>query len=137
MFKMTAFISGHLDISQEDFETHYIRIIDNAIIKGCKFIVGDARGVDNLATNYLINKAQTPNITVYHIGTKPRNFFEGCNYKGGYKTDIERDEAMTNASDFDIAWVRPEEEAKKLYGNKYKPGRISGTQQNINRRKKC
>ena len=41
---------------------------------------------------------------------------------------------MTEDSDRDIAWIRSEEETKKLYGKKYRPGRVSGTQKNIDRR---
>lgn len=47
----------------------------------------------------------------------------------------ERDAAMTAASDYDILWVRSDEETKTLYGAKYRAGRISGTQNNQNRRK--
>jgi hypothetical protein len=34
----------------------------------------------------------------------------------------------------DILWVRDEESTRKLYGAKYRPGRVSGTQKNADRR---
>lgn len=46
----------------------------------------------------------------------------------------QRDAAMTASSDYDILWVRSDEETKKLYGAKYRPGRVSGTQKNKDRR---
>ena len=46
----------------------------------------------------------------------------------------ERDAAMTRDSDYDILWVRSDEETKVLYGTKYRPGRVSGTQKNKDRR---
>lgn len=46
----------------------------------------------------------------------------------------ERDAAMTEASDYDILWVRGEEDTKVLYGEKYRAGRVSGTQKNKDRR---
>jgi hypothetical protein len=41
---------------------------------------------------------------------------------------------MTQESDCDILWVRPDNETKALYGKKYRPGRVSGTQKNKHRR---
>ena len=53
--------------------------------------------------------------------------------RGGHTA---RDEVMTAESDYDILWVRPEEETEKLYGEKYRPGRVSGTAKNQMRREK-
>jgi TorA maturation chaperone TorD len=50
----------------------------------------------------------------------------------GYHTD--RDAAMTETSDYDILWVRGDAETAALYGSKYRPGRVSGTQKNKERR---
>ncbi len=44
---------------------------------------------------------------------------------------------MTINSTHDIAWIRPEEETRRLVeaeGKKYSPGRISGTEKNLLRR---
>lgn len=46
----------------------------------------------------------------------------------------ERDAVMTQASDYDILWVRPDDETKDLYGKKYRVGRVSGTHKNKDRR---
>lgn len=61
--------------------------------------------------------------------------FNNGNYKckGGYKTDLERDTAMTIESDKDILWYRTVEEQKKKYGKKYR-SIISGTENNEKRR---
>jgi hypothetical protein len=64
---------------------------------------------------------------------KPRNNFS-FECKGGFTSDTERDESMTKDSDFNILWVRSEEETKKLLGKKYKPGFVSGTERNRLRR---
>lgn len=114
----THFISGHLSLTDAEFDEHYRRAIDDALTRGDSFVVGDARGADALAQNYLHGK--TDRVTVYHMFTEPRN---NAGYKtiGGFETDSERDAQMTAASDADIAWVRP--------GRKK-----SGTQRNIDRR---
>jgi len=121
----TYFISGHLDISQEEFKEKYHEKIDSALKENGHFVVGDARGTDTLAQAYLFGK--TENVTVYHIKTSPLNNVGKFPKKGEYKSQTKKVAAMTNASDTDIAWVRSEEEQKKLYGKKYKK-RLSGTE---------
>jgi len=112
------FISGHLDLTQAEFNEHYRPQIDNALAKNQGFVVGDARGADTLALGYLFGK--TEEVVVYHMFECPRNNpgFPTC---GGFQSDIERDEQMTRDSHQDIAWVRPGREK-------------SGTQKNLNRR---
>jgi hypothetical protein len=132
----TYFISGHLDLTWDEFEKHYKEQIDTAINKeNSKFIVGDAKGADLLSQKYLaslgINK-----VTIYHMHDKPRNIIDAYigNTIGEFKSDEERDSAMTRDSDYDILWIRPPEEQKKKYGKKYDPNRVTGTEKNKLRR---
>ena len=118
MNKAVYFISGHLSLSKEEFEEHYLPKIDEAISKKGRFVVGDARGTDAMAQNYLVGK--NVEVTVYHMFEKPRNN-AGFPTKGGFQSDSKRDRQMTLDSDQDIAWVRPGREK-------------SGTQKNIDRR---
>jgi hypothetical protein len=124
----TVFISGHLDLTPEEFEAHYRKQIDKAIQGGCDFVVGDARGADAMAqvciASYAVksNKPYDIKVTVYHAFETPRNHHVG-NSRGGFSSQNAKDKAMTLASDFDIAWVRPGREQ-------------SGTARNIERRKK-
>lgn len=129
----TYFISGHLDLSEKDFFRHYREKIIVAVAAGCKFIVGDAKGCDAMAQE-LLTFWPIVNVTVYHIGDKPRNNVGKYLTKGGFKSDEDRDKAMTRDSHDDIAWVRSEEENKKLYGSKYVENRVSGTMKNLMRR---
>jgi hypothetical protein len=118
--KLIHFISGHLDLTQQEFDAHYRPAIDQALKQNEHFIVGDARGADALAQQYLYGK--TTNVVVYHMMTAPR-VNAGFQTIGGFQSDSERDRQMTQASLQDIAWVRPGRER-------------SGTQANLNRRKK-
>lgn len=120
---MTAFISGHLDLTQEEFDEHYAPRILDAIQKGHNFIVGDARGADAMAQQFIHKHGQGCALTICFMFYSPRNTVEGANHRGGFDEDSERDRYMTLESDFDIAWVRL---------NRPK----SGTQKNIDRRKK-
>lgn len=141
-----AFISGHIDIHQEQFLQQYQQALDLAIQNNEHFVLSNSVGADSLALEYLISHNVHPSrITVYLHTSKnePRSRVEATINKyrrrglmvkviQGWHT--ERDAAMTAASDYDILWVRTDEETQLLYGAKYRPGRISGTQKNKNRR---
>ena len=120
---MTYFISGHRDLSREDFERYYVSKLRRVISEDPNpyFVVGDYEGVDYMAQEWLVEAGLQEKLTVYHMWSKPRHLASGVIYtKGGYTSDLSRDSAMTEDSDFDIAYVA-------------KPGK-SGTKQNINRR---
>lgn len=119
---MIYFISGHRNITKEDFEKYYIKKIDNIIAKDkdFSFVVGDYYGVDIMAQTYLVEAHLADRVTVYHMFDKPRNLAKGiARTVGGFKSDEERDSAMTNNSDFDILYID------------HSP---SGTEQNLLRR---
>lgn len=127
------FVSGHMDLTNEEFEEHYVPRIREAWFRGCRFVVGDAMGLDTLAQRFLIELGkgnEDRRFEVYHMLEAPRFHMGRRNQKGelvgGFKSDEERDEAMTMASDEDIAWVRP--------GGPNKRGR--GTKNNLARRRK-
>ena len=118
---MIFFISGHRNITESQFNIYYKPSLDHAIlVTGRKFVVGDYYGVDIMAQEYLKGKVSDSDVTVYHMSEKPRNYVEGFCTKGGYAFDEERDAAMTNESDIDIAWSQNPK---------------SGTARNLERRK--
>jgi len=145
----TVFVSGHLDLKWEEFEEHYAPLLREAADRGCSFVVGDAPGCDYQAQRFLKDECKVPKdrVTVYHMLEYPRHSY-GSGYGtndpntrevlrsrpatarggyplcGGFKSDEERDAAMTLASDADIAWVRPS--GSKRHG--------SGTKNNLERR---
>lgn len=118
---MTVFVSGHLDLTQKEFEEYYIAPLLYAVDQGYSFVVGDARGADSKAQKYLESKGA--DITIYHMFDFPRHSVFGAKLIGGFQNDDERDAAMTLNSDYDIAWVRPGREG-------------SGTHKNLLRRSK-
>lgn len=121
----TYFISGHRDITENEFEKYKQTLKDILNeVPDAMFIVGDYHGVDIMAQNYLIEELNVNplNITVYHMSDKPRNINPNItNLIGGFESDEERDAAMTANSFKDIAFVRNHTE-------------LSGTAQNILRR---
>jgi len=152
-----AFISGHIDIAPQQFKIHYAPALDAAIHRGDAFVLSTARGADTLALDYLRTHNVDPSrVTIYTHAPRPnrkanairvrvdtmqlRPVVEERYRKEGYNIKViqgyhnERDAACTGASDYDILWVRGETETAALYGSKYRPGRISGTQKNRDRR---
>ncbi|OCK86117.1 hypothetical protein K432DRAFT_377071 [Lepidopterella palustris CBS 459.81] len=153
----TAFVSGHIDITSSQFTENYSAGLDAAIANGDNFIMSNAGGADTMALAYLRAHNVSPDrITIYMHTPRPNQKLNGTQVrinstrlgkaveekyaKEGYGFKVvkgyhtERDTAMTEDSDYDILWVRSEGDTKKLYGAKYRAGRISGTQQNKDRR---
>lgn len=120
---MVYFISGHRNIDQEFFDRYYKPLLE-AVLQNDpfpKFVVGDCEGVDTMAQDWLEKNVTKDIVTVYHMYNSPRHNAGPFKTVGGFKSDIERDEAMTRNSDIDIAYIMK--------------GRwTSGTAQNILRR---
>jgi hypothetical protein len=104
----TYFISGHLDVTMDEFREHYAPRIAKILAEDpdAAFVVGDARGCD-LMTQLYLRDTRALRVQVFHMFEKPRNNIGGFPAVGGFTSDNERDSAMTDASDADIAWVRP------------------------------
>jgi hypothetical protein len=122
----TYFISGHRNVTPEEFEEHYSERIRESVKVGATFVVGDYYGVDTMAQQ-LLKDLGAEHVTVYHMFVAPRNNagFPTC---GGFTSDVARDEAMTRTSDEDILWVRPEVRQDVC-------GKLSGTEENELRRR--
>jgi hypothetical protein len=114
-----VYVSGHLDLTEEEFAAHYVPALTEALAKQSVFIVGDACGADTFAQRWLLEKRAV--VTVYHMLTTARHNLSDRPTVGGFSSDAERDEAMTRASTCDVAWVRPGREK-------------SGTAKNLARR---
>ena len=122
--KIVYFISGHRNLSREEFLSVYKESIDKAISNPeAEFVLAECSGVDSFAQDYLRDNLKCHSrVTVYHMFDSPRYLASKLfKTKGGYKNDIERDTAMTNDSDVDIAFI-------------HKGAWTSGTAQNILRR---
>jgi hypothetical protein len=143
-----CFVSGHMDLTSEEFAAHYEPAIRAAYAAGARFVVGDAYGCDFMVQRLLAElhtgrpKADG-RVRVFHMLERPRHS-HGSGYGshdpnlpkeewsgprggfllvGGLASDEDRDAAMTAASTDDIAWVRP-----------VKKKRTSGTAKNLARR---
>lgn len=112
---MTYFVSGHRDLTQEEFNEHYIPLIDKVIKEDvwAEFVVGDWEGCDTMFIEHLLTNPNYPDIIVVCVKDpriKPfgEDLFHYCRtYSKSCNTYDECDEWMTYNSDFDIAWIRP------------------------------
>lgn len=139
---MRAFVSGHVNITPEEFALHYTPKLEEALARGDEFVVGSAEGADKMALIWLAKAGVAHKTTVYGYEKNPNTMSDrirGCirlgfNTRQGFESYTKRDAKMTEDSDYDIAWVRPPEECKKLLGEAYNPDRVSGTERNLIRR---
>lgn len=131
-YDYVIFISGHRDLTYDEFKKYYEPRIDDAIEifyndeddGTLRFVIGDCAGCDIMAQDYLLDTLnyKPELITVYHCYDAPRYVNPKVkNLKGGFGGDIDKDNAMTKASNNDIAYVR-------------NPMELSSTAQNILRR---
>lgn len=107
-------------------------------------VIGPVAGIDTLSLHYLLSTHIHPSrITIFmahfeYLNTtwRSQNVSLGVNVRDveDALTTRDRDAAMTRQSDYDILRYRTEEEAKRLYGNRWWP-RVSNTEMNEKRRK--
>lgn len=100
---MTIYLFGNGNISFEDFRTYY----ESPILKALEttdvaFALCDFRGTDALAMELL--KSLSANVSIYHVGERPRYFPDKYKTKagewrviGGFTSDEERDHAAIDA----------------------------------------
>ena len=113
---MIYFVSGHRDLTKEEFDTHYVPLIDEIIRNDVftEFVVGDWEGCDTMFINFLLEQVDYPPVTIYHVEEEPRIKYGGesvLNCENIYTTKLhtydECDARMTSDSKFDVAWIRP------------------------------
>lgn len=97
----TYFISGHRDLTWQEFAKWYAPVISMLYRSGNQFVVGDCEGCDEMARE-LLRELQA-DYKVYYASPHPLGKYDPFY---AFKTDIERDEAMTKASDYDLAYLR-------------------------------
>lgn len=113
---MTYFVSGHRDLTSEEFARHYKfwikTVLDNNPFAA--FVVGDWEGCDTMFVEYLLSlPREMPDVDLYCVESpKMKPFGEDVTNFENIRIHIKRsydvcDRTMTKLSDFDIAWVRP------------------------------
>lgn len=123
---MKIYIFGNGNIKYSDFEDLYLKPIKRLIKESNnEFILCDFKGVDTLIMEYL--KTESQNVSILHIGEKPRYIPDKyrtkvSNWKiiGGFEDDNSRDKyAIDNCTHFIATDFNSNEKRK------------SGTQKNI------
>jgi len=89
---MNVYIFGNGNISYSEFRKYYeeplLRLLEK---EGVQFSMCDFRGVDTLAMELL--KCNSANVSIYHIGDKPRYFPDK------YKTKVSQWKIIGNFTD--------------------------------------
>lgn len=127
-YKYNVFISGHRDITNEEFDKYYIKQIQGYVNwlktdhsnffndKSLIFYVGDCDGCDCIAINYIINEILPLDNNIklvictcdFNFDGKQTYNFNNSNISiiGGFKSHEERDSYMTKSTDADLLWIR-------------------------------
>ena len=137
----TAFISGHTDLTNEEFVKHYVPQLKNALEENDNFLTAYAFGADVKSVDWLLRNGIDPKkITVYLLDKyihKLKTLQElHVNVETGFGTHLKRDEKLTEDSDYDITWLRSIEDSKHMYGTDWSKGSVSATEKNILRRER-
>ena len=117
---MRYFVSGHRDLTKEEFVKHYIPLIQKVIKEDpqAAFLVGDWEGCDSMFVRYMEAFYFKVPIAIFYVDIlrikegkfNIYDFCECTNYD-------ECDASMTANSDFDIAWIRPGRENSHTANN--------------------
>ena len=112
---MIYFISGHRDLTQEEFDKYYVPKITRVMDEDpfADFVIGDWEGCDKMALEYILSQESYGYISIYCVGQcriKPFGY-DATNFErtfiNFYTSYDDCDATMTQDSDFDIAWIRP------------------------------
>ena len=116
---MKIYLFGNGNITFKEFLTFYMEPIEKYLHKeNTTFLLCDFRGVDTLMMEYL--KSATGNVSIYHIGEKPRYLpdkfktkVSGWTLIGGFESDETRDKAAINACTHYLAIDKNSNEKRK------------------------
>ena len=122
------FISGHRDLSKDEFNSIYVCLINQYIdwlnidqsnlftSKKLTFYVGDCDGCDSMAIEYIVNNVLPNNPDTYLTictcdfdfeGKQSYNFDNSnINIINGFKSHEERDTYMTRETQVDLLYIR-------------------------------
>jgi hypothetical protein len=127
--KVTHFVTGHLDITPEQFREHYVPLLEQACKEAdSEFVMGTAPGADHMTLEWLLANGVAPGrITVCVLERfRDTELPAGVKRIGHFPSHEKCDAAMAAMSHYCIAWVRPEEETRRIVEAKITAGEIPG-----------
>ncbi|MEN2400867.1 hypothetical protein GKZ90_0013865 [Flavobacterium sp. MC2016-06] len=116
---LKVYIFGNGNLSFNDYMEYYQNTINKLLkIENVHFIVCDFKGVDTLTMEML--KCTTNNVTILHIGEKPRyspdkykTKVSQWNFIGGFESDLDRDTTAINMCTHFLAFDTNSNEKRK------------------------
>lgn len=104
---MNIFISGHKDLTKEEFEQYYIPLIDQGIYNNAKFYISNYGNCDRFSYDYF-KLCEYYNVEICFNRLGFSNIDDKFIKAVGFKSDEEMYCYMTNKTNKDIAWIRNE-----------------------------
>lgn len=121
---MVVFVSGHHNLDKNAFNKYYIPKIKELIIndRNISFVVGFYSGCDNMFLEYINSNYINLNVTIY--ACEPEDYINASRFRREidniietsknnisviYKNTLDEcDEAMTETSNMDLAFIYPD-----------------------------
>lgn len=107
---MRYFVSGHRDLTMEEFDRHYVYQLDRVLAEDpyAEFVVGDWEGCDTIFVKYMEEYYTDVRIHIFYVFSSRIEEGEFNEYRFHKRDNYDEcDTSMTKNSDFDIAWIRP------------------------------
>ena len=107
---MRYFVSGHRDLTMEEFDRHYVYQLDRVLAEDpyAEFVVGDWEGSDTIFVKYMEEYYTDVRIHIFYVFSSRIEEGEFNEYRFHECNNYDDcDASMTRHSDFDITWIRP------------------------------
>lgn len=116
---MIYFVSGHRDLTKEEFEEHYVPLIQKVMTEDqlAEFVVGNWEGCDEMFLTYMRKINPEAWITIYCCSDSRIKTYNNVYIYNIFNNYDECDASMTENSDFDIAWIRQGKEDSHTANN--------------------
>jgi len=99
-------VSGSTTATEAFFEKYYVPKLEQFVRENAAFLVGGARGVDQMTQQYLIDVGYEPSkVTVVDKGEQDNRLSKAFSHQNGFDSYPKRDAWMTAHSTVDVATV--------------------------------
>jgi hypothetical protein len=114
---MRYFVSGHRDLTEQEFVEHYLPKLLKVIEfdKDPIFLVGNYEGCDEMFLKFMQAGNYDHFVYLYYVDNPMRHY--DYVFTRHMETPNDCDYTMTSNSDFDIAWIRPGREDSHTANN--------------------
>lgn len=103
---MKIHVSGNTFADQDYFNRYYRKQLTKLVEDGVEIYLGGASGIDQLTQQFCLDQKIDPKrVHVYDKGDQDNRLDPNFNHLNGFSSYTERDQALTDVTDQDLAFV--------------------------------